>query len=446
MSAAAPSVRVLAWEALHGSAMAPSRELAALADAHALSGPDRGLLRQLVLTEVRRRGTLRALLAAFAHGKPARELAFHLHLGLVQLLFLDRVPPHAALSETVDAVRATLGEHKAGYTNAVLRTVLRERREGSSGDPRRDIVERDWHFEGPIFADPLEHPLLWAEDALSLPASIYKIWLRRHGSVRASELARLALHEPWLSLRVVRGEREVAEQELAARGAAPVRSAHERVLLVPPQLTEAALGSEAFAAGRLSVQGECALRAAEAVEARAGERVLDLCAAPGGKTAVLAASGANVLACDVEDGKLERARETLQRLGLLERVELMRLEPGEVPPGSFDAVLIDAPCSNTGVLAARPEARWRHGPAALRSLTELQGALIEKGASRVRPGGRLIWSTCSLDPQENERVVRSFLERHREFELRDEHTRLPAPPPGPVDGGYAARLVRRSGS
>ena len=143
--------------------------------------------------------------------------------------------------------------------------------------------------------------------------------------------------------------------------------------------------------------------------------------------------------------KLDALRATLERLKLLEAVELRLLEDGAPPAESdFDGVFVDAPCSNTGVLAARPDARWRFGPAQRRELGALQTALLDAGADRVRPGGVLVWSTCSIEPEENAQLVRAFLERRPDFHLDAEHDALPAPSEegGPIDGGYAARLVR----
>jgi 16S rRNA (cytosine967-C5)-methyltransferase len=194
----------------------------------------------------------------------------------------------------------------------------------------------------------------------------------------------------------------------------------------------------------VTVQGECALRAAELVEASPGERILDLCAAPGGKTAVLAATGAHVVACDVAQDRLDRLVQTVARLNCSGSVEPLLIDPeGFAPEKPFDAVLVDAPCSNTGVLGARPGARWRWGPASLRSLGKLQSTLIERASACVRPGGRLIWSTCSLGPAENEQRVARFLSEHPGWSLAAEGGHLPESPGGngPVDGGYAARLL-----
>jgi 16S rRNA (cytosine967-C5)-methyltransferase len=206
------------------------------------------------------------------------------------------------------------------------------------------------------------------------------------------------------------------------------------------------LRSASFARGEITVQGETALRAAELVEARAGERVLDLCAAPGGKTAVLAESGAAVVATDASAERLARLSATLERLSLGDRVEILpidALDGAELSP--FDAVLVDAPCSNTGVLAQRPEARWRFGPPSQHALAAVQVELLAHGARHVRPGGRLVYSTCSIEPEENQRRVVAFLETQPDFGLEHEFDALPDPrgERGPVDGGYAARLRRR---
>jgi 16S rRNA (cytosine967-C5)-methyltransferase len=442
--------RLAAWELLRSGSPTPLRDVDRVAAAHELAPRDRALLRRLLGTEIRRRGTLRALVRHLVHRKVKPDMAAHLHIGLVQAFFLDRVPDHALVSETLRAVHTTLGPSKVRFANAVLREALRQRKPGTCGDPRRDLVGRDLHLDRPVFHDPAEHPLLWAEDALSIPAQLYKRWATRHGDELARGLALQALDEPPLSLRAVDpAQRDALLEELRADALTPRPAAHPALLLVPSDQTEMAVRTKAFEAGRLSVQGGTALAAAEAVGAREGERVLDLCAAPGGKTAVLAGTGAQVTACDVSADRLDRVRSTLERLRLAERVEL-EVSDGTEALGDepFDAVLVDSPCTNTGVLAARPEARWRFGPAQKRELVALQARLLAEGATLVRPGGRLVWSTCSLDPDENRRQVDAFLGEHVGWSLEADAETLPdvattqEAGEGPVDGGYWARLRR----
>ncbi|HED66052.1 MAG TPA: methyltransferase domain-containing protein [Planctomycetes bacterium] len=434
--------REAAWHVLRSASPAPMRDLDAICARAGLDARDVGLVRAICGTEIRRRGTLRAIVNTFVPRKPKPDLIAHLHIGLVQLLFLDRIPEHAAVSETSDAVARTVGSSKVPFVNGVLRTVLRARREGHSGDARADLVDRPFHFDREVFRDPAKHPLLWAEDALSLPAPLAKRWTRRYRSHGMEALARTFLHEPPLVLRAL-GDRDALVAELAEAGVGTRPGTHPKALIADPGATASVVSSGAFRLGRLTIQGEAAARAAELVDAKEGEEVLDLCCAPGGKTAILAATGAKVWASDIDETRLERARETAARLGVDERITFLVSDgTAAVPDRTFDAVLVDAPCTNTAVLGARPEARWRFGPRTLASVESLQTRLLQEASERVRPGGRLVWSTCSLEPEENQRRVATFLADHPDWTLQTDHQILPDATKGPFDGGYAALLVR----
>jgi 16S rRNA (cytosine967-C5)-methyltransferase len=415
-----------------------------------LDDRDRALLRKIIGTEVRRRGTLHALVAHFAKHKPTPEVRDCLAIGLVQLFFLDTIPDHVAIGETVAAAAEAFGPKKAQRIETCLRDALRTRRQGTSGDPRRDLPLRNVHLEVPVFHDPVQHPLLWAEEALSMPVALMKRWVRRYGEERAFEIARDALEEPDISVRICRRGDSTNEdaRELSADlpGIEFRPGLHPDIRLAPMKSARAIVESQAFLEGRITVQGETALRAAELVEAKAGESVLDLCAAPGGKTAVLARTGAHVTACDDDERRIERLRETLARLLPGATNIDMRVQDGAtgLEPESFDAVLVDVPCSNTGVLAARPAARWRFSTQSQADLATIQTRLLSEAAACVKHGGRLVYSTCSIEPEENQRRVRAFLEAQAGFTLEREIEALPAPhgERGPVDGGYAARLIR----
>ena len=186
------------------------------------------------------------------------------------------------------------------------------------------------------------------------------------------------------------------------------------------------------------------MRVGSALAPTPGSHVLDLCAAPGGKTTHLAELMNNegrIVACDIDHDRLKTVTELCQRLGV-GIVETVRLHPEqneELPAGPFDSILVDVPCSNTGVLGRRPEVRWRLKPDDLRHLVALQTSLLTQAAERVRPGGVIVYSTCSVEPEENRQVVEAVLKEMRDLALEGDETQVPG---RPADGGYWARLKR----
>lgn len=440
--------RLTAWRILRSGSPAPLREVNRYALAAGLDDRDRGLLRQLIGTEVRHRGTLRAIVNLMARGKPSADVTAHLRLGFAQLFYLNRIPAHAAVSESVRAATDTVGLGRGRYVNGVLRATLRSRRPGSCGDPRKDLLDSPWHFDEPLFRDSQTHPALWAEDALSIPSSLFKRWSKRHGHPRAIELAQQANQEPPLSLVCLGLPREEVSTGLDEAGIPSRPGAHQRVLLLDPSLTRSVLASEPFIRGQVTVQGESALRAAELMRPAVGMRILDLAAAPGGKAVAMAHAGASVVATDISPRRLALMPAALERVGLSDRVRCIASDglQGLARPGArFDGVFVDAPCSNTGVLAARPGARWRMGPSSLRALVQIQANLLEQAAEFVAPSGCLIYSTCSIEPEEGVQQVRAFLSNHPSWSLEEEHEDLPGDAlAGPVDGGYRARLSPQS--
>ena len=181
--------------------------------------------------------------------------------------------------------------------------------------------------------------------------------------------------------------------------------------------------------------------AAEMLAPRPGETVLDLCAAPGTKTTHLAELMQNrgrIIAADLREEKLARIRENAHRLGLT-IIEPVLVSPAgdDIPPAPFDAVLVDAPCSNTGVLGKRPEARWRISPDDIRELAKLQRRLLRTAAERLKPDGRLVYSTCSIEPEENEGSIADLLTHRSDVLLEEQRLFLPGQP---ADGGFAALL------
>jgi 16S rRNA (cytosine967-C5)-methyltransferase len=396
----------------------------------ALAERDRALARKLVATVLRRLGTLRHLLAtALERGFPADapRVETILLIGAAQIFWLD-VPDHAAVDL---AVRLAQADRRAarypGLVNAVLRRMAR--------DGRAALASLD-------------------TAALDTPAWLMARWTGAYGDATARAIAAMHAEEPSLDL-TVKHDPDGWAARLRGRvvPSGAVRTvAHGPVSLLP-----------GYAEGAWWVQDAAAALPVRLLGDAAGRRVADLCAAPGGKTAQLAAAGAKVTAVDRSPARLARLRENLARLGLVaETVEADVLE-WEAEP--FDAVLLDAPCSSTGTIRRHPDIPWLKQEADIAAMASLQARLLDRAAALVRPGGTLVYCTCSLEPEECEFPVAALLARtpglarrpvapaelagEAEFvtpagDLRTLPCHWPDPDPrmAGLDGFYAARLVR----
>ncbi len=372
-----------------------------------LAARDRAFATELVYGTLRWRGRLDyALTTCCDRPLPLLEPAVLtlLRLGAYQLLFLD-VPPRAAVDESVRCAQAMGWARASGLVNAVLRQLSRKKE--SLPFPE-------------LGTDPLAHLV----HALSLPEWIARRWLEALGPEAAAALARAANETPPLTARANRllTTRDALLAELATRWAdvQPARYAPLALSLghgVDP-------GSDpAFREGRFTIQDEASQLVVLLLDPQPGERVLDLCAAPGAKTTGIAecvgASGL-VVACDRNQRRLDLVGRATRRLGLA-NVHLAQADGtqplGALPGAPFARVLVDAPCSGLGTLRRNPDARWRLRPEDAATLAVTQRALLENAAREVIPGGTLVYSTCTLLSEENEAVVASFLAQHPEFSL-----------------------------
>ena len=346
-----------------------SRDFAALADR------DRALARALVSTVLRRLGTLRHLLwPLLERGLPpqAPRVETALLLGAAQILFLD-VPDHAAVDLAVRLAQSDRHAARfAGLVNAVLRRLTREGRDKLPA---------------------LDMPML------DTPAWLLARWIAAYGEATARAIAAANGHEPALDL-TVKSDPEGWAARLDGR-VLPTGSvrilAHGPVTALP-----------GFAEGAWWVQDAAAALPARLFGDVAGKRIADLCAAPGGKTAQLVAAGAAVTAVDRSPARLKRLADNLKRLQL--DAELVCADVEEwTPDRLFDAVLLDAPCSSTGTIRRHPDIPWLKSESDIVKLSGFQRRLIERAARLLNPGGMLIYCTCSLEPEENERVVADLL-------------------------------------
>lgn len=363
------------------------------------SGRDRAFVQDLAYTTIRRLRPLRKVLGALVRQWPKGELEALLYVGAAQVLYMPEVPDFAAVSETVDAAKMCENPSVAKVVNGVLRNLVRRRAE----------------FEKAVAESPLE-------ERESFPTALVRRWEARFGAEGAARLC--AWHN------------EPAETFLARRdGSFEKLGRGMRVEDVP-----------GYAEGEFIVQDPGTRLAVELLDPKPGERILDACAAPGGKTVQIAWRGAEVTACEVNPKRRRRLEENLARLKLGVEVvpELPPLPVGIPTPasgfGHFHKVLVDAPCSNTGVLRRRPDARWGWSAEKMASLVALQAEILDACAARVEPGGALVYSTCSNEPEENTGQVEAFAARHPEFTLGE--SRESVPHVSGTDGAFAARLVR----
>jgi 16S rRNA (cytosine967-C5)-methyltransferase len=412
--------RTAAYHALRAIAEERADLPAALVQSrrHLSDERDRALAAEIVTGTLRWQRSLDYLAEHFAArpiAKIDRDVLHILRLSLYQLLHLDRVPASAVVDDAVDLARQAKKASATGFVNAVLRSVQRKRQHlplppRPEGDAPRDVA------------------LAYLGITHSHPEWLVARWFDRYGFEATERWVQFNNDTPQMTLRV-NTLRSSRDEVAASLGAADVET--EPTRHAPNGLVVTAgnpLRSSA-ADGSFVVQDEASQLVSVAVSAQPGERVLDLCASPGGKTVAMAADmhdSGLIVACDVRPRRLSLLRDTVRASGA-SHVQIVHLAPdGELPFGArFDRVLVDAPCSGLGTLRRDPDIRWRRHEEDLPALASTQRALLERAAPLVRTGGRLVYATCSSEPEENEAVVDAFMVRHAEFELMDLH----------VDGG-----------
>ncbi|KAA0077905.1 RsmB/NOP family class I SAM-dependent RNA methyltransferase [Tardiphaga sp. P9-11] len=395
-----------------------------------LSDRDRALMRRLVATILRRLGTLGHILSRLLdRGVPtdAPRAQSALLIGAAQILWMD-VPDHAAVDLSVRMVQSDRRAAKyAGLVNAVLRRCARE------GQPLIDEV---------------------AAQTLDIPPWLMARWTAHYGETAAKEMAVALSHEPCLDL-TVKSEADAWATRL-----------HGEVLptgSVRTLLQGSVTMLPGFDDGQWWVQDAAAALPARLFGDLKGKRIVDLCAAPGGKTAQLVQGGAQVTAVDRSPNRVARLRENLARLSL--EAETVVVDGAEFPGEGFDAVLLDAPCSSTGTIRRHPDVAWLKQDSDIVMLTALQRRLLQKAASILRPGGTLVYCTCSLEPEEGEQAIADLLAKDSsmrrapadasevaglaeivtpEGDLRTLPSHMPHADPrlGGLDGFYAARLIK----
>jgi 16S rRNA (cytosine967-C5)-methyltransferase len=410
-----------------------------------LSGPDRGLYAELVFGVLRRQGTLDHILQQLLE-KPMVELdplaLVILRIGLYQLTCLDRIPESAAVNESVNLAKL-ITPGTSGLINAVLRNYLR----------RRDTIS---------FPDINTNPAAAIAARHSQPEWLVEQWIEQLGIYEAQQLAEASSQQPPLTLRVntLRSSRDDLLREFEQQGleATPCRFSSDGITMAGRHTINILPG---FDAGLFAVQDEASQLAGRLLGAEPGERIWDACCAPGGKSchiAQLMDDRGELVATDISRSKLTLVQDNVRRLGIssVSTAVADLHQPDTFPDGYFDRILLDAPCSGLGVIRRNPEAKWRLFSGDITRLAAVQKTLLKNAAVRLKPGGTLLYSTCSTSEAENELVVEDFLLHHPEFVLENLNDLFPGwseliafygmfrvwPHRHGMDGFFAARIRR----
>lgn len=424
-----PSARDVALKALKNvfrddayAAQALDRELSKAT----LSNDDRRLASSMFYFTLENRLRIQSLISTKVQSRPDPEIMDILTLAAAQILFMDKIPDHAAVDEAVKQTRKARRESMTALVNAVLRGLIRDRDAGLLTLPDREADPEGYISEKYSVALPLVKRLMAAYGAdISEQIAAWKP--DHHGETIRPNRMRMQedQFQAWLDENGFHWEKGTVPGAYRVEGAGRI-AAHE-----------------GYRKGLFSIQGESSMLAARAVQARPGMQILDACAAPGGKTCLMAEemNGAGrVFAWDLHEHRVELIQAAARRLGL-DNIRTQARDASKFNPhieGAMDAVLVDAPCSGLGVMGDKPDIKYRLTVETIDALVPIQRAILEACAAYVRPGGLLVYSTCTILPEENQNRVAEFLQAHPEFEADTDAGWLPEA----LRAGYADGMIQ----
>ena len=411
---------------------------------HNLADLDRRFFTELVYGVVRRRNYLDAIIVHFAK-RPLKKLSSMvvevLRLGIYQIIYMDKVPESAAVNESVKLAKK-LTRGLSGFVNAILRSIIRE--QDSIGV--EDLASNDIEVISFIYNIPL-----WLID----------LWMGEFGRDKTEDLCAWFNQQPKLTARINTILIDIPQclTLLKEQGWDVSQDSNYKDIIYINSHRGSLEKSDAVIKGYITFMDKASMLVARLVNPQPGERVLDCCAAPGGKSMYMAAlmdNTGSLMSCDIHEHKITLMESNAQRLGI-SIVQTKVQDATELPSAwksYFDRVLVDVPCSGLGILQKKLDMRWRKDESTLSELPPLQLAILERAAMTVKEKGYLVYSTCTLNYKENEDVVEAFLQKHKEFSIVPVGADFPLksnngmittyPPTDDMDGFFMVKMQRIS--
>ena len=418
----------------------------------------------LVFGTTRNRAAIDTVVAQFGDCPVERipaKLLNIIRIGAYELIYSPTTPDYSIVNEAVESAGTIAGKKQTGFVNALLRQISRhiENRQISlsDSDVRKTLPQTPLtgcEFDSDILPDPKVAPADYLSAAFSLPGWLINDWLGEFGPEKTRQICFASNRRPGIYLRPNKLKTTTGQIAEKFRQAKIDFETLPDESMVRMKAARAVTELPGFGEGLFTIQDMTASQAVKLLDPQPDWTILDLCAAPGTKTTQLAeltGDSAKIIATDINNERLEKVKENIARLG----INSINIVPyKELPNSKFDCVLLDVPCSNTGVLAKRIEVRYRIRPRTITELAKTQRELIEAAAAMIKPQGKICYSTCSIQKAENSRLVKDFLQKNHNFKLESEVLILPSAIPhqlgmslssigaGDHDGGYAAIISR----
>ncbi len=416
----------------------------------------------LVLGSVRNRTAIDMVIAKFTDcpvDRIAANVLNIIRIGAYELIYSPATPDYSIVNEAAENAKSLTGKKQTGFVNAALRQITRHITNRqcplAQANPQRALpqtLSSGCEFDIDILPDAATSAADYLSTAFSLPKWLVADWLNEYGTEAARQVCFASNRKPSIYIRPNTLKTTAQESSEKLRKANIDVEAIPDMEMLKIKSPKAVKELPGFSKGEFTVQDISAAQPVKLLKPQPNWKILDLCAAPGTKTTQLAevtGDKAQIIATDINPERLKMVKENTTRLGIrsvtvTEYTEFFKNSQLSTPNSKFDAVLLDVPCSNTGVLAKRIEARYRITPKAIKELAKTQADLLKTAASMIKTNGKICYSTCSIQKQESQQLIEKFLQQNPDFELDSVQLLLPsADAAADNDGGYTAILSKK---